>query len=108
MQLSKLKEQIDQGKTARLLSVPTVPSDPRFTVRIEKDGEDYVWQHTTTGRPSLNLSFFSSTTDTMVYPAWEQLLEGIKGIQTRTRNWTICDDALIDYLPPERKTVPNE
>jgi hypothetical protein len=94
MQLIYLRDEIEAGKTAKLVIPPNREGGVEVTVRIKKQGE-YFWQRAHLSHPRV----LSESTNTAGFATWEQLLDSISGMQTLSIDWTLCDDELEDFLP---------
>lgn len=90
-QLIYLRAQIEAGQTARLVTPPMREGGLTITVRIKKL-EQYYWQRATISHPRV----LSGKANTAGYATWEQLLDGIDGLQTISIDWGLCDDELED------------
>lgn len=94
MQLIYLRDEIEAGKTAKLVIPPNREGGVEITIRIKKQGE-YFWQRAKISHPRV----LSESTNTAGYSTWEQLLDGIDGMQTLSGAWTVTDEPLEDFLP---------
>lgn len=102
-QLINMKEQIDAGWTAkRIISGRVITITVRIKMSKHEGVPCYVWQHYTEG----HRLYDSTNPQTELHPTWGALLDAIEGEQTQSVDWELCRDRLMDYLPPERKQVP--
>lgn len=90
-QLIYLREQIEGGQTAKLITPPAREGGLTITVRVKKL-DQYYWQRATITHPRV----MSGKPNTAGYATWEQLLDGIDGLQTISIDWELCDDSLED------------
>jgi hypothetical protein len=98
MLLSELKNAVDDGKTAKHLRWRSIL---HWFVKKElgfyaKQAEGYVNGD----------GFVVVRSETAFYPTWEMLVGSFEKYYAESSSWRITDDPLEDYLPPERKMMP--
>lgn len=97
-QLATLKDDINDGKTAKLIfsGISTT-----VTVLIKKVGSDYIRQRIISGKRAYPHEVPPLKTEP--YLDWSTLLAAIDDTQTMYVDWQVCSDPLKDYTLPAKE-----
>lgn len=87
MLLAECREEVEAGRTAKLVQ-PARYFD--ITIRIVKQS-GFIWQRATIDYPKLK---YYARANSAGYPNWESMMQDIRGEQTETDQWIICDDPI--------------
>jgi hypothetical protein len=92
MQLSELRDAIENGKTAKLFVPKTHEYGIDLTIRVVKQESQLIWQRATIEEtvPGLNLS-----ARTISFETWEEFIEKFReSMQLRDSTWVECEEAI--------------